>query len=150
MTRFLSKDFLSGLLFIGFGLTALYFGRHLAMGTAVRMGPGFVPHMLAFIMIGLGLIISVVAAVTNNGEMTEAPKWKPITLVTIGIFVFAALFERTGMFPALVALILIASAGGEEFKLTEVLGNIVVLTILCILVFKVGLSMNISIINGVW
>ena len=150
MTRFLSKDFLSGLLFIGFGLAALYFGRHLAMGTAVRMGPGFVPHMLAFIMIGLGLIISVVAALVNKGEAAEAPRWKPITLVTIGIFVFAALFERTGMFPALVALILIASAGGEEFKLTEVLGNIVVLTILCILVFKVGLSMNISIINGVW
>lgn len=150
MTRFLSKDFLSGLLFISFGLVALYFGRHLAMGTAVRMGPGFVPHMLAYIMIGLGLIISVVAAVTNNSEMTELPRWKPITLVTIGIFVFAALFERTGMFPALVALILIASAGGDEFKLTEVLGNIVVLTILCILVFKVGLSMNISIINGVW
>jgi len=150
LNRFLSKDFLSGLLFISFGLAALYFGRHLAMGTAVRMGPGFVPHMLAFIMIGLGLIISVVAVVTNNTEMTELPRWKPITLVTIGIFVFAALFERTGMFPALVALILIASAGGEEFKLTEVLGNIVVLTILCILVFKVGLSMNISIINGVW
>jgi len=150
LTRFLSKDFLSGLLFIGFGLAALYFGRHLAMGTAVRMGPGFVPHMLAFIMIGLGLIISVVAALVNKGEAAEAPRWKPITLVTIGIFVFAALFERTGMFPALVALILIASAGGDEFKLTEVLGNIVVLTILCILVFKIGLSMNISIINGVW
>jgi len=150
LNRFLSKDFLSGLLFIGFGLAALYFGRHLAMGTAVRMGPGFVPHMLAFIMIGLGLIISVVAALVNKGEAAEAPRWKPITLVTIGIFVFAALFERTGMFPALVALILIASAGGDEFKLTEVLGNIVVLTILCILVFKIGLSMNISIINGVW
>jgi hypothetical protein len=150
LTRFLSKDFLSGLLFIGFGLAALYFGRHLAMGTAVRMGPGFVPHMLAFIMIGLGLIISVVAALVNKGEAAEAPRWKPITLVTIGIFVFAALFERTGMFPALVALILIASAGGDEFKLTEVIGNIVVLTILCILVFKIGLSMNISIINGVW
>jgi len=150
LNRFLSKDFLSGLLFIAFGLAALYFGRHLAMGTAVRMGPGFVPHMLAFIMIGLGLIISVVAALVNKGEAAEAPRWKPITLVTIGIFVFAALFERTGMFPALVALILIASAGGDEFKLTEVIGNIVVLTILCILVFKIGLSMNISIINGVW
>ena len=149
MSRFLSKDFLSGLLFIGFGLAALYFGRHLAMGTAVRMGPGYVPHMLAYIMIGLGFIITVVALVTGS-EPVDVPKWKPITLVTIGIFVFAALFERTGMFPALVALILIASAGGDEFKLTEVIGNIVVLTILCILVFKIGLSMNISIINGVW
>ena len=44
------------------------------------------------------------------------------------------------MFPALVALVLIASLGGDEFKLWEVLGNIVVLTILCILVFKVGLQ----------
>jgi hypothetical protein len=25
-----------------------------------------------------------------------------------------------------------------------------VLTVLCVLVFKVGLSMNISVINGVW
>ena len=150
MTRFLSKDFLSGLLFIGFGLAALYFGRHLAMGTAVRMGPGFVPHMLAFIMIGLGLIISVVAALVNKGEAAEAPRWKPITLVTIGIVCFALLFERAGMLPALVALVAISSLGGEEFKLTEVIGNMVVLTILCVIVFKLGLGMNISIIQGVW
>lgn len=149
MNRFLSKDFLSGVMFIAFGLAALYFGRNLAMGTTVRMGPGYVPHMLAYIMMFLGLLIAVVALVTG-GEPAEAPKWRPITLVTIGILVFAALFERFGMFPALVALVLIASAGGEEFKLLEVIGNIVVLTILCILVFKVGLSMNISVISGVW
>jgi len=136
-------------MFIAFGLTALYFGRNLAMGTTVRMGPGYVPHMLAYIMMVLGLIIAVVALITG-GEPVEAPKWKPITMVTIGIFVFAGLFERLGLFPALVALILIASAGGEEFKLKEVLGNIAVLTVLCVLVFKVGLSMNISVISGVW
>ena len=149
MSRFLTKDFLAGLMFLAFGVVALYFGRHLAVGTGVRMGPGYVPRALAFILMGLGGIISLVALVSGS-EPVEKPKWKPITLVTIGIFVFAALFERTGMFPALVALILIASAGGDEFKLTEVIGNIVVLTILCILVFKIGLSMNISIINGVW
>ena len=96
------------------------------------------------------LLIIAVVALVFGGEPVEAPKWKPITMVTIGIFVFAGLFERTGMFPALVALILISSAGGDEFKLSEVLLNIVVLTVLCVLVFKVGLSMNISVINGVW
>jgi uncharacterized membrane protein len=136
-------------MFIAFGLAALYFGRKLAMGTAVRMGPGYVPHMLAYIMMGLGFLITIVALVTAS-EPAEAPKWKPITLVTIGIVVFALLFERAGLFPALVALILIASAGGEEFKFTEVLGNMAVLTAICIIVFKVGLSMNISIIRGVW
>jgi hypothetical protein len=39
MARFMTKDFLAGLMFLAFGLTALYFGRHLAVGTGVRMGP---------------------------------------------------------------------------------------------------------------
>ncbi|MBS0518425.1 MAG: tripartite tricarboxylate transporter TctB family protein [Proteobacteria bacterium] len=149
MHRLLSKDFLSGVMFIAFGLTALWFGRNLAPGTTVRMGPGYVPHMLAYIMLVLGAIISVVA-LYSGGEMVERPKWRPITLVTIGIVAFALLFERTGMLPALIALILIASLGGEEFKITEVIANMVVLTILCIIVFKLGLGMNISVIEGVW
>ena len=149
MNRFLSKDFLSGLMFSGFGLIALYFGQKLALGTPVRMGPGYVPRMLALIMMSLGAVICVVALVAG-GEMVEKPKWKPITLVTIGIVCFALLFERAGLLPALVVLILIASLGGEEFKLKEVIGNIVVLSILCTLVFKVGLGMNITILRGVW
>ena len=58
MSRLLSKDFLSGVMFIAFGLGALYFGRNLQMGTTVRMGPGYVPHMLAYIMMALGGIIA--------------------------------------------------------------------------------------------
>ena len=149
MNRFLSKDFLSGLMFIGFGLIALYFGQKLALGTPVRMGPGYVPRMLSLILIGLGLLVCVVGLVAGS-EPVEKPKWKPIVLVTIGIICFALLFERAGLIPAMIVLVLIASLAGEEFKLTEVIGNMVVLGILCTLVFKVGLGMNITIIRGVW
>ncbi|MGD9882283.1 MAG: tripartite tricarboxylate transporter TctB family protein [Reyranella sp.] len=149
MSRFLSKDFLSGLMFIAFGLVALYFGQKLALGTTVRMGPGYVPRMLSLILLGLGGVICVVALVTGS-EAVERPKWKPITMVTIGIICFALLFERAGLLPALIVLVFIASLGGEEFKITEVIGNMVVLAILCTLVFKVGLGMNISIVRGVW
>jgi hypothetical protein len=225
LNRFLSKDFLAGVMFIAFGLTALWFGRNLALGTTVRMGPGYVPHTLAEIMMVLGTIVSLLPLFTNAGkaekqaiwipagvaallfilagrfilpslstspwverlssdwllllsttgvlgvllvsalvsilskvhaspdqtvDTVEMPKWRPITMVTIGIVAFALLLETTGMFPALVALVFIASLGGDEFKLWEVVVNIVVLTALCILVFKVGLSMNIAVINGVW
>ncbi|WP_395715211.1 tripartite tricarboxylate transporter TctB family protein [Reyranella sp.] len=149
MSRLLSKDFLSGLMFIAFGLAALYFGQKLAIGTTVRMGPGYVPRMLSFILLGLGGLICVVALVSGS-EAVERPRWKPITMVTLGIICFALLFERAGLLPALVVLVLVASAGGEEFKLTEVIGNMVVLAILCTVVFKVGLGMNISIVRGVW
>jgi hypothetical protein len=137
-------------MFIAFGLATLWFGRNLQMGTTVRMGPGYVPHMLAYIMMALGLIITVLALFNPSAERAEAPRWKPITMVTIGIVVFALLFETTGMFPSLVALILISSLGGDEFKLWEVILNIIVLTILCVVVFKIGLGMNISVIEGVW
>jgi len=149
LNRFLSKDFLSGLMFIAFGLIAIYFGQKLAQGTAVRMGPGYVPRMLSYVLLGLGGLICVVALVSGS-EPVEKPKWKPITMVTIGIVCFALLFERAGLIPALIVLIFIASLGGEEFKLTEVIGNMIVLAILCTLVFKIGLGMNISIIRGVW
>jgi hypothetical protein len=151
LNRFLSKDFLSGVMFIAFGAGALYLGRHLAVGTTVRMGPGWVPHALAYVMLALGAIISVTALVTV-GEVTEAPKWKPITMVTIGLVAFALLLETstvwpvTGMFPALIALILLASLGGDEFRIIEVVANIVVLTVLSLLVFWVGLRMNIGIL----
>ena len=149
MDRFLTKDFLSGVMFIAFGVVALYFGRNLAQGTTVRMGPGYVPHMLAYIMIALGAVIGLVALVSGS-EPVERPKWKPIFMVTLGIVCFALLFERAGLLPALIALVLIASLGGEEFKLTEVIGNMVVLAILCTVVFKVGLGMNIAVLQGVW
>jgi hypothetical protein len=108
-----------------------------------------VPHMLSYIMFGLGVLICIVAFVQGS-EPVEKPKWKPITLVTIGIVCFALLFERAGLLPALVVLILIASLGGDEFKLIEVIGNMVVLAVLCTVVFKLGLGMNISIIQGIW
>jgi hypothetical protein len=216
-------------MFIVFGLVALHYGQKLALGTPVRMGPGYVPRMLSFILLSLGSLIVLIALyatadkrekerhwipvavvsvvffafslipwgsafIADNllgGEpqraykampipfivpailmvdivilfaltavfgrpgvvpedLVETPAWKPITMVTIGIVCFALLFERAGLLPALVVLVLIASLGGEEFKLTEVIGNMVVLAILCTLVFKVGLGMNISIVRGVW
>ncbi|HYC63684.1 MAG TPA: tripartite tricarboxylate transporter TctB family protein [Reyranellaceae bacterium] len=225
--RFLSKDFLSGLLFIIFGLVALYFGQRLALGTPIRMGPGYVPRMLSLILLCLGSVIVMIAlwrtaerpekerwwlplgglsalvialslipwgsnliggmlsgatktafmampipiAVSTvlifdvlvlmvaaalfranppDEDFVETPAWRPITMVTIGVVCFALLFERAGLIPALVVLILIASLGGEEFKVVEVIGNMVVLAILCTLVFKVGLGMNITILRGVW
>jgi hypothetical protein len=228
LKRLLGKDFLSGLMFIVFGLVALWFGQRLALGTPVRMGPGYVPRMLSLILLCLGsaiillalfrtadkrekerywlplggvsllvialsfipwgatqvggmltgqlktayvampapiaislvLLFDVIALLViialfgrpgvEADDMTEKPAWKPVTMVTIGVICFALLFERAGLLPALVVLILIASLGGEEFKITEVVANMVALAILCTLVFKVGLGMNISIIRGVW
>ncbi len=40
MNRFLTKDFLSGAMFIAFGLLALYYGQNLAVGLPFAWGLG--------------------------------------------------------------------------------------------------------------
>ena len=149
MDRLFSKDLWSGLMFAGFGVLALVMGSNLAMGTAIRMGPGYVPRMLSYILIGLGIAI-IVRAVIAPGDAIERLRWKPTTMITIGVLVFAMLFERAGLAPALVCLIFLAALGGQEFKLVETIVACMVLIALCIVIFKLGLGMNINIIRGVW
>ena len=143
------NEFLSGLFVLVIGGICLAAVGDLEIGTAQEMGPGYVPRMLSLVLVGLGILICIVALVSDS-DPVEKPKWKPITLVTIGIVCFALLFERAGLIPALIVLILIASLANEEFKLIEVIGNMVALSVLCTLVFKLGLGMNISILRGVW
>ena len=114
-----------------------------------------IPFMVSALLVIAVIILMVLVSIFGRpgaeaDDLVETPKWKPITMVTIGIVLFALLFERAGLLPSLVVLVMIASLGGEEFKLTEVIGNIVVLSILCTLVFKVGLGMNIYIVRGIW
>jgi hypothetical protein len=149
MNRFISKDFWSGMMFAGFGIFALTYGSNLAVGTAVRMGPGYVPRMLSYILIALGLVI-LVRALMKPGETIERLHWKPIVMITAGVVAFALLFETAGMFPALVALIFLSALGGEEFKVVETILSCLVLTAICTVLFKIGLDMNIEIVRGVW
>ena len=180
MSRFLSKDFLAGLMFIGFGVFAYVVAftdlskmvgqTRLAIGTPVRMGPGYVPQMLAFVMMGLGAIIAISAAISRP-EPLEGGKWKPIVMITLGVLAFGILLEAdnvpgivswfvsglprwenpvSGLLPALIALVFLAALGGEEFKLTETIAMCVVLFLICYGIFKWGLSMNIAILKGVW
>ena len=89
MTRFLSKDLLSGLMFIAFGMAALYFGQKLALGTPVRMGPGYVPHMLSFILLSLGSII-VLATLFRTADRAEKERyWIPVAGLTVAVFAFS-------------------------------------------------------------
>jgi Tripartite tricarboxylate transporter TctB family len=148
VSRLLSKDFLAGLMFVGFGAGALSFARHLPVGTAMRMGPGYIPHALAYLLLVFGFVIAAIALIYPD-ETFEGPRWKPLGAVTIAIVCFAFLFEAAGMFPALVALVLIASWGGGEFNTLEVTANIAILTVLCVVVFKFGLGMNVSIVAGI-
>ena len=48
------KDFLSGLMFLGFGGGAIFLGQDYEVGQAIRMGPGYFPLVLGALLCLVG------------------------------------------------------------------------------------------------
>ena len=63
-----------------------------------------VPFMISVLLVLDVVVMLVLIALFGRpgvaaDDPVEAPKWKPITMVTIGILLFAFLFERAGLLP---------------------------------------------------
>ena len=149
MNRLVTQDFLAGVLFMAFGVAALAFGTDLRVGTAARMGPGFVPTALAWILIALGGFITI-RGFFRRHEVLESLHWRPIALISVAIFVFALLFERTGILPALAAMVALAALASPESRRLETVMVALVLLVICVGAFKYGLGMQFTVIRGVW
>jgi len=147
--RLASKDLWSGLMFAGFGLLALALAGDLRVGTAARMGPGYVPRLLAWSLIALGAVIALRGAIRHR-EAIAGLQWRPIALVSFGLVAFALLLESTGLVPALVALVLLASFARRDAGLIETAATAGALAVLCIGIFKLGLGMTFNVLRGVW
>ena len=53
------KNVLAGLMFIGVAAFGLWLSRDYPIGTALRMGTGYVPRLLCWILLGLGALVLV-------------------------------------------------------------------------------------------
>jgi len=144
-----SKDFWSGLLFMGMGAAALVFGSDLRVGTAARMGPGFVPHAIGWILIALGAAIAV-KGFARDAEQVVRLHLRPVSLIVLSVVAFALLLQPAGLVPAMVAMIAISAAAAGPVRARETVGIAVFLIVLCVLIFKVMLEMSFPVIAGVW
>lgn len=142
MRKINNTDFWAGVMFIIFGTAAVWMSRDYPMGTAMRMGPGYFPTYLGYLMILFGLGIGG-RGLLKGGE--EIGKWafRPIVVLSVAVLVFGYLIEVIGFVPSLVALILISSFAGKEDKFRPVELTIVTvcLTIGAVAVFIYGIGL---------
>jgi len=112
------QDFWAGILFICFGVLALFLGHNYAFGTATRMGPGFLPTTLSWILVILGLII-VFRGLTFEGATIPAGRLRPQIFVLAGIVLFGLLIERVGLAPTVFISGLVAAFASQEVNWKE-------------------------------
>jgi hypothetical protein len=137
------KDFWSGLMFIAAGLGFAAGASNYSFGTSARPGPGYFPFGLGILLALLGALVlfKSLTIETEGGDPVGAIPWKPLGLITLSVVVFGLALPKLGMVVSLPLLILIASLAGDEFRLKEVLINIVVLTLGSWAIFIKGLNL---------
>ena len=114
-----NRDFLAGLLLLVFGGLVLYVAREYPMGRAARMGPGYFPIVLGYLLCFFGVWVGYRGL--RSGEKVKGEwGWRPLSLITLSIVLFGYTLEKAGVVPSLVLLFFVAAAGGREFRTREV------------------------------
>jgi hypothetical protein len=133
------QDFGSAIVFLLIGLAGLYFGKDLTYGTAGRMGPGYFPYLLSWLIIGIGVFVGLMS-LSIEGPPIEPPRFRPAFFVLLSVIVFGYLMSYVGLAITGVVMTLIAAYARRQVNLFESLLLGIGLSIGCVLIFVYALG----------
>jgi hypothetical protein len=74
-----AKDIVSGLLLIGLALVGLWLNQDHTLGSARRMGPGYMPMLVFWVQIGIGALVILLGLFSGPDPLE---KWSGLDIVT--------------------------------------------------------------------
>ena len=128
------QDVWAGLLFAAFGVAGLLLGADLPLGTARRMGPGYMPYGLSWLLIAVGALITLRGTLRTR-DAVERTRLRPFLGVLAGGIAFALLIQSAGILLASAGAIAGAALADRESRWTEVVLLAVVAMAFCAGVF---------------
>ena len=114
------QDLAFGIFLLAVAAVGLYGSFDLAVGTTVRMGPGYVPRALSAIIGVMGLVLVVRGLTGVRGERLEGWAWTNVALILGGFVVFALTLERLGLVVAVASLVVVSSVAAPDRKWHEI------------------------------
>ena len=143
------KDVLAGLMFMAVAVLGLWLSRNYPTGTALRMGTGYVPRLLCWILLVLGGVV-LIQGLRAKGTPASGPplRLRPLLLIPLALVAFALTIERLGIIAAGTLLILIGGLASSESRPLEVLATAVALVLFTWGIFIWALSLPIPVWPG--
>lgn len=146
-------DLMAGATFVVFGLAFAIGGSQYDVGTALRMGSGYVPIALGGILTVLGLVIVVasfrgVDPTVANADRGPIP-WQRMGLLVGAIMVFGFTVDGLGLGPSLLVTTFMAALAGHDTRAVRAAVVAVGLTALCLAIFVFALQLRLPIL-GDW
>lgn len=141
------RDVAAGGVFIAIaGLFALG-TLDLKIGTALRMGPGYFPLLLAGVLAVIGAVILIKAIGRPNVSLGEV-SWRGSALILIAPIVFGLTVRWLGLAPSVALAVLIASFASRRSTVKLAVILTLTLTVFCVVVFQKMLGVPIPIFAG--
>ena len=109
------RDVVGGLLILAIGAGFLLLGRELPVGSSFRMGPGYFPTVLSWVMVALGAAMAGLAwrAPHQEDAFGHVP-WRGLVLVLGATVAFGLGLRGFGLAPVLV-LVVFATAWASRY-----------------------------------
>ena len=140
------KNVLAGLMFIGVAALALWLSRNYPIGTALRMGTGYVPRLLCWVLLLLGGIVALTGVFGADDRISEdGSPLRALFFVTLSLIAFALAIERYGLVIGSSLLIFIGGVAGRHMRIVEVAITALVLVTMCVAIFVWGLALPIDV-----
>jgi hypothetical protein len=133
------QDAGAAVVFIAIGLAGVYFGRDLTFGSAARMGPGFFPIILSWIVIAIGVICGF-KGLAIEGPPIEPVQVRPMLVIIAAILAFGYLIERLGLAITAALLTVLAGYARRDVNVWETLLLAAGLAVFSVVIFVYGLS----------
>ena len=142
------KDVLAGLMFMAVAVFGLWLSRNYPIGTALRMGTGYVPRLLCWILLVLGRVVLLqgLRDAHRRGDASPARVG-----VAAGPFrhrepvIFGLTLERLGLVVSILLLVGIGAVAARDLRPLETLAAALVLIVLSWGIFILGLGLTIPV-----
>jgi hypothetical protein len=131
---------LCGALFLVLGLIFAYESWILDIGTALRMGPGYFPLILALVLALLGIVI-LIQATRVKGEPIGPIAWRGMLLILPAPVFFGLTVRGLGFVPAIFLTAFIASFASLRMRPLAALILSAAVTLFSYAVFTRGLGL---------
>lgn len=144
------RDLVAGLIFLTLALAFGWEATNYEMGRAVRMGPGFIPLSLSLMLGALGLAIAFTGLRQHHLEEAGPLPWRGIALLGVALVLFGAFGRDLGLVPVVFLCAFVTALASVRNTLLSALSISVVLSVLCWVVFKLGLGVSLPTIGPVF
>jgi hypothetical protein len=112
-------DLVAGLFFLAVAALGLWLLRDVRLGTSMRMGPGYLPTALCWILVLVGLAM-VGRSFFIAGTPLERWYLRPLAFVIGSLLLFSVSIDKLGLVATIIAMVVVAAFATPESRWKEV------------------------------